>query len=102
MSRPFVKRVVLLAILHYLLFISLDGVIFFVSHIPPKAVNLDGPIRALQWVYEILRAPRALLRWLWPGEHTPSLLNWALTALNSLIWGLALAGLKCSWSKARQ
>lgn len=102
MSRPFVKQVVLFAVLHYLVFISLEGVIFLLSHVPPKAVNLDGLVVTLFNAERILAAPRALLRWLWPSEHTPSLLNWALTALNSLVWGLALAGLKCFWSKARQ
>jgi hypothetical protein len=79
--------------------VSADGVIFLAAHVPPKAVNLDAPIRALQWVYEILRAPRSVLRWLWPGEGSPLWLNWLLTILNSLVWGTGLAGLRNLWRK---
>jgi hypothetical protein len=77
-----------------MLMVSADGVIFLAAHVPPKAVDLDAPIRGLQTGYEILRAPRLVLRWLWPGESSPLWLNWLLTILNSLVWGVGLAGLK--------
>jgi len=101
-SRRFLKLVILFSLLHFLVMVSVDGVIFLAAHMPPKAVNLDAPIRALQWVYEILRAPRSVLRWLRPGESSPLWLNWLLTILNSLLWGLGLAGLRILWTKARK
>ena len=82
--------------------VSLDGVIYLAAHVPPKAVNLDVPIRALQRVYEILRAPRFVLRWLWPGENSPLLLNWLLTMLNSLVWGVGLSVMRILWAKIRK
>lgn len=101
-DRRFLKLVVLFSLLHFAAIVSVDGVIFLLAHVPPKAANLDAPIRGLQWAYEILRAPRMVLRWLWPGEYSPLWLNWLLTFLNSLIWGCGLAGLKMAWAKIRK
>ncbi len=102
LNRRFLKLVILFSLLHFLVMVAVDGVIYLAAHIPPKAVNLDAPIRWLQQVYEILRAPRFILRWLWPGEHSPLLLNWLLTILNSLVWGVGLAGLGTLWAKMRK
>ena len=82
--------------------VSVDGVIYLAAHIPPKVVNLDAPIQGLQWVYEVLRAPRFVLRRLWPTESSPLWLNWPLAILNSLVWGTGLAGLKITWVKIRE
>src|ERR1051325_5375165 len=98
-QRRFLKRVLLFAVLHYLCLSCLSGVIFLVSHIPPKAVNLDTILSALVFVENILVAPRKLLLWSWPWETTPAGLGLALTGINSLTWGLALATLKTAWRK---
>ncbi len=96
-SRRFLKSVVLLAVCHWLLLICLAGIIFAASHIPPKAVNLDGLILGLQRVAAFLVLPREFLLWLWPGEATPGWLPAATRILNSLIWGCALAVLRRLW-----
>lgn len=99
MNRRFFKLVILFALLHYLFLISLAGVIYLVSHVPPKAVNLDGLILALARVEDFLVAPRRMFLSLWPGESTPRGLAWLLTALNSVLWGFGLASLKIVWRK---
>ena len=74
--------------------------VFLVSHIPPKAVNLDAVISALVFLENVLVAPRKLLLWLWPWETIASGLIWVLTVINSLVWGAVLATLKVAWQKA--
>lgn len=101
MKRRFLKSVALWALLHYLALLCLEGVMFLVSHIPPKAVNLDGMILGLQYVQELLTAPRRFLLWLYPWENTPAGLGILLTLLNSLTWGLTLALLRKWWDRAR-
>jgi len=102
MNRRFARQVILFALLYYLAFVALDGVIFLFSHVPPKAVNLDGLILPLFAAERILAWPRLILRWLWPGESTPACLNLVMTVLNCLIWGLTLASLKALWTKAQR
>ena len=102
MNRPFIRRVVLYALLYYVVLLALDAVIFLLSHIPPKAVNLDFLILKFGGVESLLLWPRSLLRRLWPGESTPTALNYLLSALNCLLWGLALAGLKTLWTQAKK
>ena len=99
MNRRFLKLVVLFALWHYLILISLSGIIYLVNHVPPKAVNLDGLALALVRVEDLLVAPRRLFLRLWPGESTPGGLGWLVTGLNSLLWGFSLAGLKLLWRK---
>jgi hypothetical protein len=101
-NRRFLKQVLLFALLYYLVFFALDGVIFLLSHVPPKAMNLDPLLLKLANVEQFLVWPRLLLRWLWPGETTPGIFNYILPVLNALVWGAVLAGLKGLWDKARQ
>jgi len=97
--RALVKMAVLFALLHYLTLLLLSGLIFLLSHIPPKAINLDNVILILHSAQGILVAPRRFLLWLWPGEFTPEWLSLTTTVLNSVVWGGALAGLKILWRK---
>ena len=99
MNRRLLKLVVLFALLQYAVQLSLGGIIFLLSHVPPKAVNLDGLVLALVRVEDLLVTPRRLLLRLWPGETTPGGLGLCLTILNSLVWGCSLAGLRLLWRK---
>ena len=94
-------QVAAFALLHYLVLISLAGIIFLASHVPPKAANLDGVILVLFQVESVLSAPRKFLLWLVPGETTPALLSTSTVILNSLIWGAALATGRSLWVKVR-
>lgn len=76
---------------HYALLKALDGMIFLLAHLPPKAANLDTVILMLNKVETILVAPRIFLRWLWQNETTPQALNIFLIILNSLLWGILFA-----------
>src|SRR6202040_195189 len=102
MNRQFIRRVVLYALLFYVVLLALAAVIFLLSHIPPKAVNLDFLILKFGGLETLLLWPRSLLRRLWPGESTPTVLNYLLSALNCLLWGLALAGLKTFWTRIQK
>lgn len=102
MNRRFLKQVLLFALLYFLVSFVLDGVIFLLSHVPPKVVNLDSFLLKLGSVEQFLIWPRLLLRWLWRGETTPGIFNYVLPVLNALVWGMALTGLKMFWDKARQ
>jgi hypothetical protein len=101
MNRRFARQAILFALLYYLAFVALDDVIFLLSHVPPKAMNLDRLIFPLFVAERILAWPRLVLRWLWPGESTPACFNLVMTVLNCLVWGLALASLKALWTKVR-
>jgi hypothetical protein len=102
MNRQFIRRAVVYALLYYVVLLALDAVIFLLSHIPPKAVNLDFLILKFGEVERILLWPRSMLRRLWPGESTPTGLNYFLSALNCLLWGLALTGLKTVWTRVKK
>jgi len=93
--------VLLFGLAHYGLLLLLAALIFFASHLPPKAVNVDGVIMVLFQAETVLTAPRKLLLWLWPGESTPGLLSVLTTFVNSLAWGCALAGGRALWAKVR-
>jgi hypothetical protein len=97
--RGFLKQALLFAALHYVALLSLGGLIFLVSHIPPRAVNVDAMLAVLVAVENVLVAPRKFLLWLWPWETTPAALGSILTVLNSLVWGAGLAGLKTAWRR---
>ncbi len=86
--------------LHYLVVLGLAGLIFLASHLPPKVISLDPLIEGLVATENVLLAPRKALLWLWPWETTPAGLGLALTMINSLVWGLALAVGKAFWKKA--
>jgi len=101
-GRSMLRPVLLFALLHYGVVLSLAGLIFLASHVPPKAINLDGLVLALFQTETVLTAPRKFLLWLWPGESTPALLSFFTTVLNSLLWGFALASLRRLWRKVRQ
>jgi hypothetical protein len=99
MGRGFLRSVLLFALLHYLALLVTAGVIFLLSHVPPKTFNLDGAILVLfQWE-NLLTAPRKLFLRLWPGELTPGWLSFVTTVLNSLLWGAGLAALRMLWRK---
>jgi len=93
--------IVAFSLLHYLVLISLAGIIFLASHVPPKAAHLDGLILVLFQAESVLSAPRKFLLWLAPGETTPVLLSLSTAVLNSLIWGIALAAGRSLWVKIR-
>jgi len=98
--RRFLKRVLLFALLHYLVVLGLTGLIFLASHLPPKVIGLDPIIEGLVAAENVLLAARKALLWLWPWETTPAGLGLALTLINSLVWGLVLAAGKGFWRKA--
>ena len=102
MNRQFIRRVALYALLYYVVLLALDAIIFLLSHIPPRAVNLDFLILKFGGLETLLLWPRSLLRRLWPGESTPTVLNYLLSALNCLLWGFALAGLKTFWTRIQK
>jgi hypothetical protein len=86
MNRRTVTQVLVFAVLYFLVLELLDGLIFLLSHVPPKAANLDGLILKFYAVERLLAAPRGFLRSLWPWESTPPGFNILLTILNCLLW----------------
>ncbi len=92
LERPFVRVALLCGILHFVLLGLLAGLLFLLSHIPPRAANLDPLILFFQWIYDILYLPIATVRWLWPGESSPWLLNIMARIGGSAMVGLAGAG----------
>ena len=101
MNRRFWKFAILFAVLQWLVLIGLEAGTFLLAHLPTSVLRLDFPILGLTKLIQVLRWPRLVLMALWPGETTPGFLHFALTILNSLIWGIGLAGLKVLWSKMR-
>ena len=97
----FWKFVLLFALLHYAACLLMSGLLFLLSHVPPKAVNLDQPILGLFEVENVLQAPRSLLLRLWHGESTPRWWSTLSTVGSSLMWGAALTGLRTAWRKLR-
>ena len=83
-------KVLLYSVAFYLFLLALRGVSFLVAHLP-SASALDKVLVAIVSVEGILTAPKRFLRMVWPSQATPGFLNMALTILNSLIWGAALA-----------
>jgi hypothetical protein len=102
MKPQFMRQVFLFAILFLFASLLLDALIVLLSHIPPKAINLDGLLLALGSVERFFAWPRVLLRHLWPGENTPAWLNQVAYILNYFFWGLLLAGLQRFWIAARK
>ncbi|HEX4647007.1 MAG TPA: hypothetical protein VH598_15495, partial [Verrucomicrobiae bacterium] len=102
MNRRTVTQILIFSVLYYLVFLLLNGLIFLLSHVPPKAANLDGLILKFYTVERLLAAPRGFLRALWPWESTPPGFNVLLTILTCLLCGAGLAGLKTLWLKARK
>jgi len=98
--RRLLKQVFWFAVLHFVVLKAVEGIIFFVSHVPPKAVNLDVVYNILVHVEDVLKFPRLLVMKFWPWETTPRGLGLALTIFNSAVWGAALAGLRNFWRKA--
>ena len=94
------KQLFWFAVLHFVVLKAVEGIIFFVSHTPPKAVNLEVLEAVLVHVEDVLKFPRWLIIKLWPWETTPRGLGLALTIFNSAVWGAALAGLRNFWRKA--
>ena len=101
MSRSFLKFAILFGVLHWLVLIGLEAGAFLLAHLPTSVLRLDFPILGLTKLIQVLRWPRLVLMAVWPGETTPGFLHLTLTILNSLIWGIGLAGLKVLWSKMR-
>ena len=102
MNRSFPRQVILFGLLYYLVFLALDAVIYLLSHVPPKAVELNSLVLFLFDLERVLAAPKTFLRWLWPGESTPRYLNLLVTLLNCVVWGLVLAGAKKFWLHVRK
>ena len=102
MERQFLKLAVLFALAHCLVMLGLDAALYFLAHLPTSVLHLDSLIVALTHIHQWLRAPRAAMSHLWPGEYLPRFVNLALTVLNSVIWGIGLAALKLLWSKIRE
>ncbi len=100
-QRAFSHPVVWFALLHLLLLNLLAGGVFLLAHLPPSVLPLDPAILFLERGHRLLWFPRDLLRWLWLGERTPALLNWALLGLHSLCWGVFLTVLRDVWRKVR-
>lgn len=88
---PFWKCALAWGLAHFICYTLLDGLLYLMIHIPPRAVNIDSLILAVHFVFKILHFPRDLLRWLWPGETSFWLLNFATKAGVSVCWGMALA-----------
>ena len=84
---------------HYVVLLGLAGVIFLVSHIPPKAVNLDAVYSSLVGIETILVGPRKLLLAGWPFEATPTGFGLLLTVVNSMAWGYALRTFFRLWQR---
>ena len=99
--RRFLKRALWFALLHFIAVLGVSDFIFLLSHVPPKAVNLDGLITAMVMVENVLVCFRKLLLHSWPLENTPGSLGSILSVLNSLGWGVLLAGLQSLWRKLR-
>lgn len=93
--------VVWFALLHFLALNLLAGVTYILVHLPTSVLPLDPLILFLERLHRLLWFPRDLLRWLWPGERTPALLNWVLVVVHSLCWGVILTGLRNGWRKLR-
>src|SRR5262245_12700196 len=99
--RSFLKFAVLFALLHYLVLLGLEGGTFLLAHLPTSVLRLDVVILGLTKLIHVLRWPRLVLTAMWPGETSPGFFNLALTILNSVVWGIGLAGLKSLWSRVR-
>ena len=101
MSRSFLKFAILFALLHWLVLLGFEAGTFLLAHLPTSVLKLDFLILGLSRLIQVLRWPRLVLMAMLPGESTPGFLNLALTILNSLIWGVGLAGLKVVWAKMK-
>ena len=100
-DRALARQIVLFALLHFVLLHTLAGAAYLLSHLPTSVLRFDPAILFLERVHRVLWFPRDLLRWLWPGERTPGLLNWLLLVLHSLCWGVLLIVLRNLWCKLR-
>ncbi len=83
MPRRLANLAILYALVCYLGFLCFDGFLFLVSHLPPQVVHLDWFISWLGALARVFTLPRRLPA-LWPGEASPTALNYLLTALNWL------------------
>ena len=100
-DRKLAWQIVLFALLHFVVLNTLAGAVYLLTHLPTSVLHFDSFILFLERVHRMLWFPRDLLRWLWPGERTPGLLNWLLLVLHSLCWGVLLTGLRNLWRKLR-
>jgi hypothetical protein len=100
-SRPFIKQVAVGVVVYVSTVLVLELFVFVLSHIPPQAANLDAIIAPIAHLELALLWPKHLLRALWPGESTPRVLLWAVTLLNWLLWGVALALAHRAWRRLR-
>ncbi|MGI8964596.1 MAG: hypothetical protein ACR2H1_00740 [Limisphaerales bacterium] len=100
--KRFVQAAILFSALHYVVILSLEGLIFLGAHLPTRLVRLDNLILALTGLEKILVFPRVLMRRLWWSEITPGFLNLILLIVNSLIWGTALAAWRIYCLRSRK
>jgi len=101
-NRHFIRKVLLFALLYFAVLVSVNAMIFLLSHIPPTAMNIDRLLLGLGSVERFLVWPRLALRKLWPSESTPVIFNYLLPVLNCLIWGLLLATINIFWKHVRK
>ena len=85
------KQLFWFAVLHFVVLKAVEGIIFFVSHTPPKAVNLEVLEAVLVHVEDVLKFPRWLIIKLWPWETTPRGLGLALTTIRDTEFAVTLA-----------
>lgn len=88
---PFLKKILLWALIHAGLLIMAKLIVFLLSSIPPKAVNFDALILIVFKVEEVLVQPGRAFASVLPGEQALGLLKWPIALGNSMLWGLGIA-----------
>jgi hypothetical protein len=91
--KRFVRRLLGIALLHYLIWLAFGGILFVFAALPVGGA-VDWLILPLTDLRGWLGFPRDWLRALWFSETTPRYLNPLLTILTSLSWGLTYAAWK--------
>ncbi|MFT4689478.1 MAG: hypothetical protein ACKVHO_11705 [Verrucomicrobiia bacterium] len=92
-KKRFRRRVLGIALFHYLVWLGFGGILFVFAALPVGGA-VDWLILPLTDFRGWIGFPRNLLRSLWPSETTPWLLNHVITLLTSLSWGVAYASWK--------
>jgi hypothetical protein len=102
MNRRFLTQMILFALLYYLVFLTLDGLIHLLSLVPPRAVNLNSLVLILFSLSTF--SPRQIFFCAGSGpvKAHPVFFNPLVTFSNCLVWGLALAGSRKLWIKVQK
>ncbi len=101
MSRRFLLRTAAYTVGFYVMLMMLRGAEFLLSHMPPSVIHIDGAIIGLTYVEQVMVFPRWVLRHLWFSEMTPALVNWVLSFLNCVVWGMIYAAFK-TWREPKR